>query len=549
MRFLEGIEENFRFMVLEVTKQIEATQQVLDKPDPAKIIKIENRDDYIDNLKSVIENKCFSRIHTGLGVDKRSMDLARAVNIITSNLERLADHAVNVVMQVQYLRDPDFPKRYGYPAFFAEVKKALSLVVRALYTQDISLAFKICRCEVTVDTLFKTNFDKILADLRKGESPENCITCHNILRYLERMGDTILNIGEAIIFAAVGEKFKIHQYEALKSSRGDSGQQAPISDNEFQSIWGMRSGCRIGRTDGDNKKNARASGVLFKEGNTAKLSAEMANIKRWESIEPGLPPTVQSFNIDGDSASMIMEYLGGCTFQEIVLTAAPEIVTNASFILEQTVHHLWQETRRDISVPSEFMAQLQDRLGDVFRMHPAFRTSRLELAGLEVAGFDELLEELTTVEKGFSAPFTVFIHGDFSVNNIIYSHDEERVHYLDLHRSKDADYAQDAAVFLVSNFRLPALDVAMRARLNWVIHSFLRLARQFAAETGDRTFEARLALGLIRSLVTSSRFEFNHRFSKDMFLRGVYLMRAMLGYRRSGQNWEHFTLREDVLIS
>lgn len=547
MRFLEGIEENFRFMVLEVTKQIEAAKRVLDNPDPATIIRIENRDDYIDNLKSVLENKCFSRIHTGFGGDKRTLDLARAVNIITSNLERLADHAVNVVMQVQYLRDPAFPRRYDYPAFFTEVEKALSLVVRALYHQDIALAFKICRCEVKLDALFKTNFDKILADLRKGESPENCITCHNILRYLERMGDTILNIGEAIIFAAVGEKFKIHQYQALKGSLSELGQQAPISDGEFQSIWGTRSGCRIGRVEGDDKKNIRTSGVLFKEGNAVKLSAEMANIERWEAIQPGLPPKVQAFSVDGDSASMLMEYLGGCTYQEVVLTAAPELVNNATFVLEQTVRHLWQETRRDTPFPAGFMAQLQGRLEDVFRMHPAFRTGQLELAGREVPGFEELLAELVILEKSLIAPFTVFTHGDFNINNIVYCHDEERIHYIDLHRSKDADYVQDVSVFLVSNFRLPVLDVDMRARLNWVIHSFLPIARQFAAEMGDTTFEARLALGLIRSFITSSRFEFNHRFSKDMFLRGVYLMRALLEYQRSGRSWDTFTLNDDVL--
>ncbi len=546
MKFLEGIEENFRFMVLEVTKQIEATQQVLDKPDPDKILKIENRDDYIDNLKSVIENKCFSRIHTGFGNDKRSIDFVRAVNIITSNLERLADHAVNVVMQVQYLRDPAFPRRYDYPAFFDQVEKALSLVVRALYNQDIALAFRICRCEVQLDVLFKTNFDKILADLRKGESPENCITCHNILRYLERMGDTILNIGEAIIFAAVGEKFKIHQYEALKSAMGELGQQVPISDGEFQSIWGTRSGCRIGRLEG-GKKNIRTSGVLFKEGNAAKLSREKDNIDRWESILPGLPPTIQAFHSDGDSASMLMEYLGGCTYQEVVLTAAPVIVNNATFILEQTTRQLWLETRTPAPVAAGFITQLQGRLEDVFRMHPVFRTEELECTGLSLPGFDALMEGMILLEKRFSAPFSVFIHGDYNINNIVYNHDEERVHYIDLHRSLDTDYVQDISVFLVSNFRMPVLDVTLRARLNWVIGSFLRFSRQFALDVGDATFEARLCLGLIRSFITSSRFEFNYRFSKDMYLRGVYLMRTMLAYERSGSPWESFTLRNDVL--
>lgn len=547
MRFLEAVEDNFRFMVLEVTKQVENTLKVLEHPDPELVATIESRDDYIDNLKSVIENKCFSRIHTGFGGDKRAMDLARAVNIITANLERLADHAVNIVMQSQYLRDPEFIKRYDYKAFFNEITKAMRLVVKALFTQDVTLAFKICRAEVTLDALFKTNFDNILKDLRTGESPENCITSHNIFRYLERMGDTILNIGEAIIFAAVGEKFKIHQYEALKSTLAETGRALPITDGEFQSIWGTRSGCRIGKV-APRKAGKRSSGVLFKEGNAQKLSNERANIDRWETVMPGLPPKVQAFHEDGDSASMLMEYLGGCTYQEVVLTGAPDIAANASFVLEQTVRQLWQETLRQGPVECGCICQLKKRLDDVFRMHPSFRTPDISLAGHAIASFDTLVEEAERLETCLEAPFTVFLHGDFNSNNIVYDHGEERIHYIDLHRSKDGDYVQDVSVFLISNFRLPVLDRSLRSRLDAVMSEFLAFARGFAQENGDLTFEARLALGLARSFITSSRFEFNHRFAKEMFLRGVYLMRKTVAYQGSDQPWESFTLPDGVLM-
>ncbi|GFK95722.1 Phosphate-specific transport system accessory protein PhoU [Fundidesulfovibrio magnetotacticus] len=547
MRFLEGVEENFRFMVLEVTKQVENTLKVLENPDPGLVTKIESRDDYIDNLKSVIENKCFSRIHTGFGGDKRAIDMARAVNIITSNLERLADHAVNIVMQSQYLRDPAFIKRYDYKAFFAEIIKALRLVVKALFNQDITLAFKICRAEVTLDALFKENFDMVLRDLRTGESPENCITAHNIFRYLERMGDTILNIGEAVIFAAVGEKFKIHQFEALKESLSGLGRDVPITDGEFQSIWGTRSGCRIGRVDA-GRKGPRSSGVLFKEGNAVKLRAEAENIRRWEAVMPGLPPKVQAFHVDGDSASMLMEYLGGCTYQEVVLSGAPEIAANATFVLEQTTRQLWQDTRRPGPVKAGYVRQLSSRLDDVFRMHPGFRRGEMRLAGRRIPGFDEVLRRAEEAETSLEAPFSVLIHGDFNSNNIVYSHDEERIHYIDLHRSRDTDYVQDVSVFLLSNFRLPVLDTLLRARLDRVIRQFLAFSREFAVEAGDASFEARLALGLARSFITSSRFEFNQGFAREMFLRGVYLLESAADFGDSGKPWSAYVLPDAVLI-
>ena len=45
----EGIADNLRFMLLEVTKQVENTKKVLDTPDPKLVESIESRDDYIDN--------------------------------------------------------------------------------------------------------------------------------------------------------------------------------------------------------------------------------------------------------------------------------------------------------------------------------------------------------------------------------------------------------------------------------------------------------------------------------------------------------------------
>ncbi|QLA17670.1 PhoU domain-containing protein [Desulfolutivibrio sulfoxidireducens] len=543
MKFLDGIEENLRFMVLEVTRQVENTLACLENPDPALIAKIESRDDYIDNLKSVIENVCYSKIHGPNGAYKPAVDMARAVNIVSSNLERVADHAVNIVMQVQYLSDPDFIKRYDYLAGFHEVDKALGIIVKALLSQDIPLAFKICRAEFNLDAIFKDNFDRILIDLRKGESPENCITSHNIFRYLERMGDSILNIGEAIIFAAVGEKFKIHQYQALKDTLAQRGAEVPISKGEFQSIWGTRSGCRIGKVP--DKPGSTSHGVLFKEGNARKIIQERDNIERWEKILPGLPPRVQGFQSEGDSASMLLEYLGGCTLQQVVLSAEEDIAGNAVFLAEQTMGLLWEKTRKPGPVSAGFIRQLHARLEDVFRLHAEFDTPPRTLGDLEIWSFAELLEATAEIERQLPAPFSVFIHGDCNINNIIYDHVEQRIHFIDLYRSKDTDYVQDVSVFLVSNYRLPIMDQDMRQRPNQVIAHFLGFAREFARAHGDDTFEARLALGVIRSFLTSTRFEFNREFAKDMFLRGVYLMNRILAH--AGTPWREFRLPDRVL--
>ena len=542
----EGISENLRFMVLEVQKQVENSRSVLEHRDGGRIEAIQSRDDYIDALKSVIENKCFSAIHRQGHASKRSVDLLRAVATVTSNLERIADFAVNVVDQTRYLEDPEFIRRYDFNRFYKEVLAALELVYDALTRQDMSLAFKICRSEFSLDYLYKVQFDRILTELRSGAETENLMTSHLILRYLERMGDSLLNIGEACIFAAVGEKFKIRQYEALRETLAKSGMDTPISDVEFHSIWGTRSGCRIGKvSDGRRKEGEEPSaGVLFKEGARRKLLQEKENIERWEAIMPGLPPRVLAHAQEDGQASLLVEFLGGCTFQDVVLSNQPDILDNASFLLHETMHAIWEGTKAFGPSATGFLDQLSGRLDDVYRLHPFLRGEAKTIGAMRVPSLEEIIERMRPVEAELVSPYTVFIHGDFNINNIIYDHASQQIRFIDLHRSRQADPMQDISVFLISNFRLPIFEPPLRRNLCRAALDMLGFAREHAVQAGDETMEARLCLGLARSFITSTRFELNRRFVKAMFIRGVYLMERLLNHKG---DWKEFRLPEDVL--
>lgn len=542
----EGIAENFRFMVLEVTKQVENAWKLLDTRNPKLVESISSRDDYIDVLKSVIENKCFSAINRVGAADRRVVNQLRAMTTLASNLERIADFAENVVAQTEYLKDFDFLKRYDYGKFFSEILQALGLCHDAFIKRDMGLAFRICRSEFSLDYLYKVQFDRILNELRSGAETENLITSHLILRYLERMGDALLNVGEAIIFAVVGEKFKIKQYEALKENLAKSGIETPISDLEFQSIWGSRSGCRIGRVQAPPDPAKVSGGVLFKEGAKRKILQEKENIERWEAIMPGLPPRILSVQQEDSQASMLVEFLDGCTYQEVVLNAEMSVVQNATFVLEQTLLYVWEHTKSFGPGQADFLTQLKSRLPDVYRLHPFLKETPKTVGGVQAPSLELLLARLEPDATKLISPFTVFIHGDFNINNIVYDHAAQSIRFIDLHRSKLSDYLQDVSVFLVSNFRLPIFEEPLRERLNWSARNMYAFAKRYAEQSKDATFQARLCLGLARSYITSARFELNKRFVKDMFLRGVYLLDRMAAHK--GKPWEEFTLPEDSIL-
>lgn len=542
---IEAVTQNLRFMVHEVVGQVELTLQFFAEPTRTLVDKINSRDDYVDTLKSLILDKTYQLLQSSGGLDKKQVHLLQSVNTIAANLERIADFSVNILRQAEHLSDLKFMNRFEHQAFFEEILTGLEKIQDALNRRDIALAFRICQCEFKLDEIYAATFNTILSDLRAGGHTGDLVTSLMIMHYLERMGDSLLNIGEAIIYALVGEKMKIQQYRALTESLNASGLETPISDVEFESIWGTRSGCRIGVVGETSPDRDSARPVLFKHGNLKKLAKEKENIERWEQLAPGLPPQVCGFVDGGDgSGSILLEYLPGCTFQELILTGHEDLMKDALYIIQDVIGAAWRTTLKENPVSAEFVKQIRSRMEAVYRLHPGFNSNPGAIGELHVNSFGQLLNGLSRIEEKLKAPFSVFIHGDMNVNNIIYDSGTERLHFIDLHRSGQSDYVQDASVFLISLFRLPVFDKAIRKRLDYAALEFFDYTREFAREKNDETFEARLALGLGRSFFTSTRFELNRHFAKKMYLTSVYLLERLV--QHNGRAWGDFELPRGV---
>lgn len=541
---LDTIVENFKFLALEVENQVKLTEMILDRFNEDDIDKIGSKDDYIDNLKTTVENLCFSRIHGADYVDEKEINAIRAVHIICLNLERIADYCVNITRQTDYLSDGDFIHRFEYAPLFFEIHQALGKITTVFKRRDLSGALDICRAEFHLDRMWKFNFDRIMESLNEGKNVGDLITTLFIFRYLERIGDSILNIGEALIFVIIGDRIKIRQFEALQKTLTESGFDGNLSDIEFSSIWGSRSGCRIGKVNQDDNLGTKAQ-AIFKEGVVHKIKSEMQNIKRWDEIYPGLAPRIFGYYEKSDKASMLVEFLEGCTLDELFLTDDRDIIENVIFVFEQTLADIWESTQIRQPVQIDYMKQLSDRLDAVYRVHPTFKRTEKQIDRLTIPSTRWLIDRCQRIEKKIQAPFTVFIHGDFNINNILYNHGKEKINYIDLYRSRDADYIQDASVFLISNFRIPIFDPKIRLRLNEIIHHFYKVFKGFADTYEDDTFEIRMALALARSFLTSSRFELNYHFAGDMVLRSHYLMEKVIAH--PPDPWDTFRLPIHIL--
>ena len=544
-----GIQENFNFLITEVIGQANDAFIYLNTFEQDLFDKIVSRDDYIDNLKSTIENDCFSAIYCSRETDQTAINLIRSTNIITVNLERIADFSVNITRQVEFLRDRSIWLSFDFMKMCDIILASLKQIAAATRNKNLGDALRICKSEFELDQLYEEHFKRIMKELRQGKKIETFITILFIFRYLERIGDSLLNIGEAILFVIIGEKIKIKQFEAFQQTLAKSQMKLPLEKLQIHSFWGTRSGCNITKVCPAMRTGTKkGQESIFKTGNPAKIKKEKTSIEKWAKIMPGLAPNIFSFHEDDEeNASLLIEFVCGQTMDEIILTADWEVFENAIFHLRQILLQIWQKTKKPGAFGANYMGQLLARLDPISRVHPEYIRNNKQLGSVTVESTTGLVKKCQLVEQLLPAPFSIFIHGDFNTNNILFDNKSKQIHFIDLYRSRETDLLQDISVIIISNFRMPVFDSPIRQRIHYVIGSILSFTREFCKKEGDTTFEARLTLALARSFLTSIRFELNDTFAREMSLRANFLLENIFCFHETKRPWPEFNLPEAIL--
>lgn len=538
---LAGLRDRLHFLMLEVRQQFESTKLCMQGATHLEA-PILAREDYIDNLRSTMENQAYSCL-AELGEDDIASNLVRAANVVASNLERIADFCVNIIGQLQYLEDRQILAEIGFEHFFSDMVPAFALIEEGLWQRDINRALALCRCEERVDSYYREAFGQVMQRLAGDAPPEKLVTALFIFRYLERSADALLNMGEALLFAALGEKVKISHFEAMESTIEAADVDMPSSEFRYQGFWGTRSGSRIGALAGGSE-NSPSTWTIYKEGSIDKIEQERDGIERWRSSFPQLVPKVYGMHqVDDQHASLLMEFVPGDTLQSLVVEGPDSRLAGAMELFLTSIGEVWEQSRKEgqESAPC-FVKQMRKRVGAVLGTHPHYETVEFAFGDVREDTLDSLIEGVQELDELLTCPFEVLLHGDCNLDNVLVNLDKKRLRFIDLHRARGGDYLQDVSVFMVSNFRLPTFDPAIRRRIEWACYQIQSKAQAFGAKYGDHSMSARLALGVARSFLTSTRFELRPALSDQMFQRSVYLIRSLIAHREQhgDQDWASY---------
>jgi phosphate uptake regulator len=355
----------FPVPILEVQNQIKATIEFC-SPNAGHLRQDHQQGRLHRQPQNVIENKCFTTL-SQTKLSPEQMKYLRAVHVISINLERIGDYCVNIAKQMGYLSTPRFLENFEYRESFLKINQTVSDILPTLHKANLSGALAICRMEAELDAMYKENFDRIMIHLRIGRNVEDHITSLFIIRYLERIGDSLLNIGEALLFVIIGERIKIQQFQALQRNLTKSGLQGEVTDVDFQGIWGSRSGCRIARVEGKSAPQAQAS--IFKEGNLRKIRQEKIN---WSAGTRFSRAWCPAFQLPGGGRERLPAdgVPGRVHPGRGIFNPDEGILKNALFIFEQTLQHIWEQTLNRFELPTNMMRQVGDRISSILQVHP-----------------------------------------------------------------------------------------------------------------------------------------------------------------------------------
>ncbi|MCL2654740.1 MAG: phosphate signaling complex protein PhoU [Coriobacteriia bacterium] len=167
-------------------------------------------DDEFDRRTLAIEDRVLETIATQFPV-ARDLRLLHSMAFIAMYEERMADLAANIAKTAVRITDKEGTVRAPQPLadLIQEqgdlVEQVLATTRAALETSSLELALKLPEMDAPIDELYK-QFFRELAQLTDEKDIEWASRMVMSSRYLERISDNAVDIGERIVFLITGER-------------------------------------------------------------------------------------------------------------------------------------------------------------------------------------------------------------------------------------------------------------------------------------------------------------------------------------------------------
>jgi phosphate transport system protein len=203
---LEGLQAKLLQMGHLVQSQLARTLEALANGDLGLADEVLVRDDALDRAYVEVEQEALRTLALQAPV-ARDLRLVAAVLHVNAHLERMGDLCVNMAKFVRVTLE--YPPVLEIQATLAEMgahaQKLIAAAMTAFARRDVALAETLHRLDEPLDRLNQQIFVQIERAADDDRALEWASRMILVARYLERLGDHSVDIGEQVSFVVTGE--------------------------------------------------------------------------------------------------------------------------------------------------------------------------------------------------------------------------------------------------------------------------------------------------------------------------------------------------------
>ncbi len=204
-RELEGMLSKLVKMARATEEAIEETIEGLINGDVEKLKEVYSNDKEIDNMEREIERNCFKLLLMEQPVATDFREVSAALKMIT-DFERIADQASDIAhLGIKSKLSSCKEVMPQIKVMADNAKIMLHEGVSAYINKDVALAKSLTRKDDAVDAMFTEIKDHIIDGIKSSSvDAEEAILVMMVAKYLERIADHAVNVGEWVEYAVTG---------------------------------------------------------------------------------------------------------------------------------------------------------------------------------------------------------------------------------------------------------------------------------------------------------------------------------------------------------
>jgi len=202
---LSGVFDNLVLMCRHIESAIDKCLKALVDRDFELANEVYEEDKLIDKMERDIEQSCLKILVMEHPVASDFREISAALKMIT-DLERIGDQARDIAEITMQFGNEEYIKKLEHiPQMAVIVIQMVKDGIQAYINRDLELARSLDGTDDKVDNLFNTVMADLTALIRKNpDNAEQAIMFMMITKYLERIGDHAVNIGEWVEYAITG---------------------------------------------------------------------------------------------------------------------------------------------------------------------------------------------------------------------------------------------------------------------------------------------------------------------------------------------------------